>query len=158
MEGVAGEDAAPRPRGAVPRSPELACGSAPVDAGPYVYYVRSAQRRTSRYGTSVDATSSYEVRLRAWNCSCPAFAFAAFPASVVGTEGEAEAALDEEQERDTGAGWKFGGVGLGGGTPPVCKHLLACVLGEWCELFKGFIEERDVSVEEAAGWAAGWGD
>ena len=159
VEGVAGEDAAPRPRGAVPRSPELACGSAPVDdAGPYVYYVRSAQRRTSRYGTSVDATSSYEVRLRAWNCSCPAFAFAAFPASVVGTEGEAEAALDEEQERDTGAGWKFGGVGLGGGTPPVCKHLLACVLGEWCELFKGFIEERDVSVEEAAGWAAGWGD
>ncbi|OCK86616.1 uncharacterized protein K441DRAFT_691607 [Cenococcum geophilum 1.58] len=159
VEGVAGEDAAPRPRGAVPRSPELACGSAPVDAGPYVYYVRSAQRRTSRYGTSIDATSSYEVRLRAWNCSCPAFAFAAFPASVVGTEGEAGAALDEgEQGRDTGAGWKFGGVGLGGGTPPVCKHLLACVLGEWCELFKGFVEERDVSVEEAAGWAAGWGD
>jgi len=158
VEGVAGEDAAPRPRGAVPRNPELACGSAPVDAGPYVYYVRSAQRRTSRYGTSIDATSSYEVRLRAWNCSCPAFAFAAFPASVVGMEGEAEAALDEEQERDIGAGWKFGGVGLGGGTPPVCKHLLACVLGEWCELFKGFIEERDVSVEEAAGWAAGWGD
>jgi hypothetical protein len=81
----------------VPRSPELACGSAPVDAGPYVYYVRSAQRRTSRYGTSVDATSSYEVRLRAWNCSCPAFAFAAFPASVVGTEGEAKAALDEAE-------------------------------------------------------------
>ena len=156
-EGVAGEeDAAPPPRGAVPRNPELACGSAPVGAGSYVYYVRSAQRRTSRYGTSIDATSSYEVRLRAWNCSCPAFAFAAFPASVVGTEGEA--VLDEEQERDTGAGWKFGGVGLGGGTPPVCKHLLACVLGEWCELFKGFIEERDVSVEEAAGWAAGWGD
>ena len=147
--GVAGE-------GAALRRPELACGSAPIDAGPYVYYVRSAQRRTSRYGTSIDATSSYEVRLRAWNCSCPAFTFAAFPASVVGTEGEA--VLDEEQERDTGAGWKFGGVGLGGGTPPVCKHLLACVLGEWCELFKGFIEERDVSVEEAAGWAAGWGD
>ena len=156
MEGVAGEDAAPRLRGAVPRGPELARGFAPIDAGSYVYYVRSAQRRTSRYGTSIDATSSYEVRLRAWNCSCPAFAFAAFPASAVGTEGEA--VLDEQQERDTGAGWKFGGVGLGGGTPPVCKHLLACVLGEWCELFKGFIEERDVSVEEAAGWAAGWGD
>ena len=156
VEGVAGEDAASRRRGAVPRNPELACGSASVGAGSYVYYVRSAQRRTSRYGTSIDATSSYEVRLRAWNCSCPAFAFAAFPASVVGTEGEA--VLDEEQERDTRAGWKFGGVGLGGGTPPVCKHLLACVLGEWCELFKGFIEERDVSVEEAAGWAAGWGD
>ena len=158
VEGVAGEGAAPWPRGAVPCGPELARGSALIDAGPYVYYVRSAQRRTSRYGTSIDATSSYEVRLRAWNCSCPAFAFAAFPASVVGMEGQGEAMLNEEQERDTGAGWKFGGVGLGGGTPPVCKHLLACVLGEWCELFKGFIEERDVSVEEAAGWAAGWGD
>ena len=144
--------------GAVPRNAEVAYRSAPIDAGSYVYYVRSAQQRSSRYGTSVDATSSYEVRLRAWNCSCPAFAFAAFPASVVGMKGEGEAVLDEEQERDTGAEWKFGGVGLGRGTPPVCKHLLACVLGEWCELFKGFIEERDVSVEEAAGWAAGWGD
>ena len=145
--------------GAVPRNAVLACRSAPVDAGSYVYYVRSAQQRTSRYGTSVDATSSYEVRLRAWNCSCPAFTFAAFPAGVVRMRGEGEAVLDEEeQERDTRAEWKFGGVGLGGGTPPVCKHLLACVLGEWCELFKAFIEERDVSVEEAAGWAAGWGD
>ena len=55
--------------------------------------------------------------------------------------------------------WIFGGISLGDGMPPVCKHLLACVLAERCKgLFGGFVEERDVSVEEAAGWAAGWGD
>ena len=55
--------------------------------------------------------------------------------------------------------WIFGGLSLGDDMPPVCKHLLACVLAERCKgLFGGFVEERDVSVEEAAGWAAGWGD
>ncbi|OCK85315.1 hypothetical protein K432DRAFT_343476 [Lepidopterella palustris CBS 459.81] len=115
-----------------------------------IYYVRSAQQRASRYSTSVDTTTSYEVRLTAWNCSCPAFAFAAFPS-----------ALPEPVPPEDGAyleDWSFGGVSLGTGTPPVCKHLLACVLIERCEMFKDFVEERDVSVEEAAGWAAGWGD
>jgi hypothetical protein len=53
--------------------------------------------------------------------------------------------------------WKFGGLTLGGDIP-VCKHLLACVLVEYCDLFAGFVEEREVSVEELAGWAAGWAD
>jgi hypothetical protein len=56
-------------------------------------------------------------------------------------------------------GWTFGGITLGFDMPPVCKHLLACVLAERvCGLFGQFVEEKDVSVEEAAGWAAGWGD
>ena len=45
-----------------------------------VHYVRSAQQRSSRFSTSHDSTITYEVRLLAWNCTCPAFAFAAFPA------------------------------------------------------------------------------
>ena len=41
----------------------------------------------------------------------------------------------------------------------MCKHLLACVFVERCKgLFGGFVEDREVGVEEAAGWAAGWGD
>lgn len=52
--------------------------------------------------------------------------------------------------------WLFGGLGRGR-TAPVCKHLLACVLVERVALFGGMAEERDISAEELAGWAAGWG-
>ncbi|KAF2002981.1 hypothetical protein P154DRAFT_107859 [Amniculicola lignicola CBS 123094] len=128
-------------------------------AGDTVYYVRSAQQKSSRYNTSFDSTTSYEVRLEAWNCSCPAFAFAAFP-SV--SEEHALPALDNDvglrevaRQED---GWSFGGCTLGETMPPVCKHLLACVLAERGGIFSGFIEEKEVSIEEAAGWAAGWGD
>jgi hypothetical protein len=123
-----------------------------------VYYVRSAQQRSSRYNTSYDTTASYEVRLLPWNCSCPAFAFAAFPPES-GTTIHTAYEQGEETAEDTDTDWIFGGVSLGDAMPPVCKHLLACVLVEKCEgLFGGVLEERRVDVEEAAGWAAGWGD
>jgi hypothetical protein len=126
-----------------------------------IYYVGSAQQRSSRFSNSYDTTTSYEVRLVAWNCSCPAFAFAAFPAThpepLVPTY---DPNNDEDITREVEGGtWLFGGVSLGDAISPVCKHLLACVLVERCSgLFGGFVEERMVSVEEAAGWAAGWGD
>lgn len=122
-----------------------------------VYYVRSAQQRSSRYSTSFDSLTSYEVRLGAWNCSCPAFAFSAFPPLHPEPPVPVyEPDSDGEAER---GGWSFGGSSLGDGIPPVCKHLLACVLAERCPgLLGGCVEERVVSVEEAAGWAAGWGD
>lgn len=40
---------------------------------------------------------------------------------------------------------------------PMCKHLLACVMVERWREFRGGVEERRVSVEELAGWGAGWG-
>ncbi|KAF7678857.1 hypothetical protein GT037_002605 [Alternaria burnsii] len=151
-----------------------------------IYYVRSAQQqRSSRFATSYDTTTYYQVRLRAWNCSCPAFAFSAFPATTVTTrhaENEETAAAvhtplhnnptthqeldnskDSNNSDDDNADnkWIFGGISLVGKEtmPPVCKHLLACVFVERCKgLFGGFVEDREVSVEEAAGWAAGWGD
>ncbi|KAF2028605.1 hypothetical protein EK21DRAFT_113773 [Setomelanomma holmii] len=127
-----------------------------------IYYVRSAQQRSSRYTTSYDTTTSYEVRLLAWNCSCPAFAFAAFP--VVHPEPptpvlDLTAHESSPESLSDNSAWTFGGVSLGDAMAPVCKHLLACVLVEKCNgLFGGFVEERMVSVGEAAGWAAGWGD
>ncbi|KAF1844769.1 uncharacterized protein K460DRAFT_365729 [Cucurbitaria berberidis CBS 394.84] len=139
----------------------------PTDQQSKVYYVRSAQQRSSRYSTSYDTTSSYEVRLQAWNCSCPAFAFSAFPAvhpeppaTLYSPANVADATVEQQTTgQEEHVGWTFGGVGLGDGMPPVCKHLLACVLAERCSgLFGAFIEERHVSVEEAAGRAAGWGD
>lgn len=156
-----------------------------------IYYVRSAQQqRSSRFATSYDTTTYYQVRLRAWNCSCPAFAFSAFPATTttvttrhVGNEEEEAATVhtplhnnstthqelnnnkdsnnsDDDDNADNK--WIFGGISLVGKettSPPVCKHLLACVFVERCKgLFGGFVEDREVGVEEAAGWAAGWGD
>jgi hypothetical protein len=158
-----------------------------------IYYVRSAQQqRSSRFATSYDTTTYYQVRLRAWNCSCPAFAFSAFPATTVTTRhvgNEEEAAevavhtplhnnnnstthqeLNNKKDSNNNNNsdnvdnadnkWIFGGISLGKETPPpVCKHLLACVFVERCKgLFGGFVEDREVGVEEAAGWAAGWGD
>ncbi|KAF2084748.1 hypothetical protein K490DRAFT_68504 [Saccharata proteae CBS 121410] len=137
-----------------------------------LYYVQSAQQqhhhhhhqRRSRYISSHDTTTqSYEVRLGAWNCSCPAFAFAAFPA-VSGNRAGGAAMAGEHAEDDASAGfegageegWGFGGRRRGRGLAPVCKHLLACLLVDRSDLFAGCAEEKRVSIEEAAGWAAGW--
>ncbi|RYO17536.1 hypothetical protein AA0111_g11089 [Alternaria arborescens] len=150
-----------------------------------IYYVRSAQQqRSSRFATSYDTTTYYQVRLRAWNCSCPAFAFSAFPPTPVTTRhvGNEEATVHtplhnnnnstiqqevnnnkDSNNNNADNKWIFGGISLVGKEttqpPPVCKHLLACVFVERCKgLFGGFVEDREVGVEEAAGWAAGWGD
>ncbi|KAF3041552.1 hypothetical protein E8E12_007364 [Didymella heteroderae] len=136
-----------------------------------VHYVRSAQQRSSRFSTSYDSNIAYEVRLSAWNCTCPAFAFAAFPAvhpepplSTFTPRPISSLNRDSQEEdvrtEDRGtAEWMFGGVSLGQDMPPICKHLLACVLAERCgSVFGEYVEEKRVSVEIAAGWAAGWGD
>lgn len=151
------------------------CDKTPLWCNKYdtVYYVRSAQQRSSRYSTSYDNTTFYEVRLRAWNCSCPAFAFSAF--SAVHPDPLVFSYEPGENQRLQGDGihgdrhvmdvtmrdsnWTFGGATLGSEMPPVCKHLLACVLVERCSgMFGAFVQERKVCVEEVAGWAAGWGD
>jgi hypothetical protein len=115
-----------------------------------VYQVRTAQKPSSRSHAYSNALgTSYEVHLTAWSCSCPAFAFAAFPAA--GTDqGAGEG--DEDAE-----GWKFGGLTRGDDVP-ACKHLLACVIAERCRGFAGLVEVTEVGREEVAGWAAGWGD
>jgi hypothetical protein len=124
------------------------------------YYVRTAQKPSSR-SRAAQATTSYEVHLTAWSCSCPAFAFAAFPASLpsddsVGcTAMEQDEAIDGDWFRETG--WRFGGLTRGDDVP-ACKHLLACMIAERCMGFARLVEEKEVGLEEVAGWAAGWGD
>jgi hypothetical protein len=164
---------APRPSTRIPPAP-----SKPDQQTVRVYYVRSAQpQKQTRYshGATIDILPNYEVRLDAWNCSCPAFAFAAFP-SATSRPGSAESHQSLQvadasvttgmlglQNVDTSFAdeaedtvWIFGGLGLESNLP-VCKHLLACVLVERTELFKDCVEDKLVDVEEAAGWAAGWG-
>lgn len=100
------------------------------------------------------ASTHYEVRTSSWSCSCPAFAFSAFPANPPTDEedGDDETATGEDKEQQ----WIVGGLSLGKDVP-MCKHLLACVLAERGGLFEGYVKTRKVSVEELAGWAAGWG-
>lgn len=114
--------------------------------------VRSAQQPNSR-NPAYEHVNYYEVRLDAWSCSCPAFTFAAFQATKQRTD---ELSVGKHSAAN-GNDCLLGGLSCGTDLP-VCKHLLACVLVERCEMFAHFVDEREVSAEEIAGWAAGWGD
>lgn len=114
--------------------------------------VRSAQQHNSR-NAAYEHVNYYEVRLDSWSCSCPAFTFATFPATKQHSD-ELRVEMDSAANGNDGL---LGGLSCGTDLP-VCKHLLACVLVERCEMFAYAVDEREVSAEEIAGWAAGWGD
>lgn len=121
-------------------------------------------------------SGSYEVRTRAWSCSCAAFAFAAFNGPAFSSsvsyleddasDGHGRVPVEEDEmldapEQHWGAEGKgcceWGGLMMGDGMVPVCKHLLASVLAEWWALAGDMVEKREVGREDLAGWAAGWG-
>jgi hypothetical protein len=59
----------------------------------------------------------------------------------------------KEWERE-GEGWEFGGLGgdgKDGGGVPVCKHLVASLLGERWDVLEGYVKERGVSRDEMGG-------
>lgn len=114
--------------------------------------VRSAQQHSTR-NPAYEHINCYEVRLDAWSCSCPAFTFSAFPA----TRQNSDSTSTESLSAANANGWLFGGLSRGTNIS-ICKHLLACVLVEHCEMFAQLLDEREVTAEEIAGWAAGWGD
>ncbi|PLB45366.1 hypothetical protein P170DRAFT_457752 [Aspergillus steynii IBT 23096] len=98
----------------------------------------------------------YEVRLQAWNCTCPAFTLAAF--RDLGPRDDDEGPAAEGRTR-----YAYGGCLPGAPTrtsPPVCKHLLACLLMARCpgafESTAGEANPIPVAAEELAGWCAGW--
>lgn len=137
-----------------------------------VYYVKSSQQPRSRFSsTSSNANHRpmsgrcYEVRLEAWNCTCPAFAFAAVDfggdndesfgflnGNVAEVKGSGQSAHRIEDK-----GKVYGGLMLGEGQMPICKHLLACLLVESWQPFEAFLNEIIVSKDEMSGWAGGWG-
>ncbi|CAF9935181.1 MAG: hypothetical protein HETSPECPRED_009690 [Heterodermia speciosa] len=144
-----------------------------------IYSIRSSRTRFAskhaRFSSTTNTSSEgihYEVRLKAWNCTCAAFVFATFAGewergSFGGVEGGA--GIDADGSGDIGGGdggeghggregerRQIGGVTFGEDVP-VCKHLLACLLAERVEGLGAFVEERCVGREEMAGWAAGWG-
>ncbi|TID20066.1 hypothetical protein E6O75_ATG07526 [Venturia nashicola] len=134
-----------------------------------LYYVTSSQTQNPlnpRHGPpESQPPPHYEVRPTAWNCSCPAFTFSAFPTTDSSpiprpnpsrhhpTHHQTPSVSNWKSEEET---WEFGGLSIGGESP-MCKHLLACIMVERWKGFGGNVEVREVSIEELAGWAAGWG-
>ncbi len=131
-----------------------------------VYYVRSSPRVRQRGPGAArhvgGVGTSYEVRTRAWNCTCPSFAFSsAFTKGYEQRRGDDERSEDVENGREGDGDWTadddwLGGLALGSDVQ-VCKHLLACLLVERCMGLDGYVETRVVGRAEMAGWAAGWG-
>lgn len=104
----------------------------------------------------------YEVRLRAWNCSCPTFTISAYRDTHQTLAPAAEDQPDVETLQNESVAYPFGGMmarGTARLSPPVCKHILACILSVRCPGLFGV--DRDgrcaISKEELAGWCAGWG-
>ncbi|KAI9747887.1 MAG: hypothetical protein M1815_003808 [Lichina confinis] len=133
------------------------------DGGAALYYVRSTQTsrsRGQRGGGVAAAPHHHEVRLTAWNCSCPAFALAAFGRVSQRNDRLVQSPHEEDIHRACHPpSSTFGGCTRGDDVPPVCKHVLACFLAERCrEFFRSYVDSNVVPQGEMAAWAAGWGD
>ncbi|PKY02413.1 hypothetical protein P168DRAFT_183586 [Aspergillus campestris IBT 28561] len=111
----------------------------------------------------------YEVRLHAWNCSCPIFALAAYrdpgPEDTHSHLPPSPTTAPTHQSNSSRP-CSFGGALTHGATkltPPVCKHLLACFLAARCPgVFDGEVSSASsvtvLTEDELACWCAGWGE
>ena len=132
-------------------------------------------------GTTPGPGTYYEVRLNAWNCSCPAFTVSSFSSSTsyitstshtthttstshtshtAHTNHTTTSPFHPPKTEENGKP-SFGGFRRGKDErlPPICKHLLACLLSEWSGrdgVFEWGVHCRKVSRDEMAGWAGGW--
>jgi hypothetical protein len=107
-----------------------------------IYYVRSAQSRSSRYGTQM-SRAVYEVRPISWHCTCPSFTFSAFSSRNSFDPFAAE-------EEDYPGSDRWGGE-MRGEPLAICKHLLAVLIGERI----GLIPRKEVDMNTMAGYAFG---
>ena len=145
---------------------------------PDVFYVRSASTispdQSDPFSTSNPTSSShtkepdpkgYEVRLKAWNCTCPTFTLNAFrdPGPDESEEDSSSTTGHDSLSLTKDKYYPFGGSLTRNSTrssPPVCKHLLACFLAVRCPGLFGSGEGGSVSIvsaEDLAGWCEGWG-
>ena len=137
-----------------------------------IFYVLSASatpstssKSTSKYRRVYNQSGTYyEVNLETWNCTCPAFAYSAFGRTLdLSDEQTSRPGEDDVTEAEIGddyRGWQFGGtLTKEGSDAPICKHILAAVLGKALpDVFGGGVERKEVTPVEAAGWGGGWGD
>ncbi|ESZ98535.1 hypothetical protein SBOR_1067 [Sclerotinia borealis F-4128] len=138
----------------------------------YQSHSHATTRSNSRYGVSAGMAPSdniYTVHLDAWNCTCAAFTYSAFPAlptSSISSSSHYSASFNptsspllqnknpQEKEKETPEEekWQYGGTTAKDPQVPICKHLVACLLGErWAGVLGGYVGERVVGREEMAG-------
>ncbi|KAL5046971.1 hypothetical protein BDW71DRAFT_180762 [Aspergillus fruticulosus] len=168
--------------------------STPRPPFPASQYPGRDHHRAQRQG-QVWQEKGYEVRLQAWNCTCPSFTISAVrdigpePSSPSSSSSDQTASADDDgNEKATpnrvghdnsssaDAGVDTAGTSVYpnaysfGGTlplhpvsaPPVCKHILACLLAAICPGL-GLNGEREggrsvtLNREEVAALCAGWG-
>ncbi|KAL3418667.1 hypothetical protein PVAG01_10383 [Phlyctema vagabunda] len=129
-----------------------------------VYQIRSSQQPRSRFNHGVSSSTNtpvYTVRLRAWNCTCAAFTFSAFPGSSAAFTPElvhGDGVPEVTRAGDDEGSWEFGGLSSDGSNSdenlPCCKHLLACLLAEkWEAVLGAYVNVREISLDEMAGVA-----
>lgn len=121
-------------------------------------------RPASSTRPSTREQKGYEVRLHAWNCSCPTFTLSAYRDSFQLPEWvTTNPPCVEPKSEPELLEYSFGGslaCKTAQGLIPVCKHILASLLYVRCPELFGVHGEGGlaVSMEELAGWCAGWGD
>lgn len=138
-----------------------------VSAAPrHIVGLAPTSTSTSTPATMQEPEKGYEVRLDAWNCTCPTFTLSAF--KDLESRQNSISSVPERHfpemlhDQDEPVVYPFGGTltrDTDRGSPPVCKHILACVLFARCPGLFGQDGDgrRVVSPEEIAGWCAGWG-
>lgn len=140
-----------------------------------IFLVISASASTDSTTRQEDKDKGYEVRLQAWNCTCPTFALCAFRDLHLHSDSDSDSDSDHDydlvpvpdprsksrsESDDALHDYRFGGTLTRGSTSlslPVCKHLLACMLLVRCPRLVGTGHSTLVTAEELAGWCAGWG-
>ncbi|KAJ5738220.1 hypothetical protein N7493_001375 [Penicillium malachiteum] len=139
----------------IPRPPGKSSPSTPGNV--------STQQTQTQTQTQTEQVKGYEVRLHAWNCTCPTFTLSAFRdlSRLDHLEYPGMHIADSDQSGDVYP-YPFGGTLTSvrdKASPPICKHILACLLFIRCPgLFGGCGDGRCIiSKEELAGWCAGWG-
>ena len=104
------------------------------------FFVISATNSSSSSSSSPSPDSSnnlynakgYQVCLHAWNCTCPGFVYSAFSQDEQGSNHCAP----QDQEKCYYY-CPFGGSLARDSSPPVCKHVLACLLAVRCPALFG---------------------
>ncbi|KAL2891989.1 ubiquitin carboxyl-terminal hydrolase family protein [Ceratocystis lukuohia] len=112
------------------------------------------------------------VSLTAWNCSCPSFAYDAFASHCHSDRNDSDEENKQEyvgEKSGNGGQYSQNSVGCGarvagervsgdvfggltrGSAPPCCKHILACLLAERCNLTDEEIPEWTLTREQLAG-------
>ncbi|KAJ6032441.1 hypothetical protein N7540_003173 [Penicillium herquei] len=143
----------------------ISASSAPLPRPPGTSSPSTPANVPTQQTQTQEQIKGYEVRLHAWNCTCPTFTLSAFrDLSRLNRQFEYPSAMhmaDSDQSGDLYP-YPFGGTLTSPrdrASPPICKHILACLLFIRCPgLFGGCGDGRCIiSKEELAGWCAGWG-